>query len=656
MKPKKINQQSVITNDVNSSPVIIKNKLQKNQKKKWLLLSIYILAFSITGLTTTMLLVHNHVNYSDSNFNPQSNSNLWAQYYENNKPDNELIDLTQTQNFFQDKTHQIDWQIKDVSDKNNLTFHTVLNQIDNYLKANKIETDGQVTSTLLPNEFFTNVINNPAVDFTVNNQQVTNNTFQWPIAYKQNTSYDLKVSTSNEANAFGIVNNNISFDIKVTITNLLTINLENLTLDNLQHNQMIYISNEESSNTTIAQITKYIQPAIKKAFVDKLISILKIKNIPDNDYNITFTDNDTNNHNFNKEQVRVNFQINSSDTAINDNFTGTFTSNVTVQNEVLDLNKEDELKTDIQNEYSAQEADHNKWLNIKIDNTNDKNNIDTCLTTTGVITSNNAISEAIKPIVVKDLNNKYKTLNLENDDIKITSNLKEGDNLFQNNDGIFGKQCTVTISRNKDNYKLSGKLLINITVHGTNFTSTTQNHNSPDNFKLNGIYLPDGQDNDILQDNEHYYQQTNLYENWMGENKDSLKNKLKNAYSIVDSSFTGQFTSQYQLETSGKTEQTTFNIDKINNQKISNFYDLIAKTKNIYLYTSVTKKSEPEKIDRVLNSVKLIFTNTIDPPEPNNDNILYSFDIITEKGISIKDNAKLMFDNFNFKISYQQNN
>lgn len=656
MKPKKINQQSVITNDVNSSPVIIKNKLQKNQKKKWLLLSIYILAFSITGLTTTMLLVHNHVNYSDSNFNPQSNSNLWAQYYENNKPDNELIDLTQTQNFFQDKTHQIDWQIKNINDKNNLSFHTVLNQIDNYLRANKIETDGQVTSTLLPNEFFTNVINNPAVDFTVNNQQVTNNTFQWPSAYKQNTSYDLKVSTSNEANAFGIVNNNISFDIKITITNLLTINLENLTLDNLQHNQMIYISNEESSNTTITQITKYIQPAIKKAFVDKLISILQIKNIPDNDYNITFTNNDTNNHNFNKEQVRVNFQINSSDTAINDNFTGTLKSDVTVQNEVFDLNKEDELKTDIQNEYSAQETDHNKWLNIKIDNTNDKNNIDTCLTTTGVITSNNAISEAIKPIVVKDLNNKYKTLNLENDDIKITSSLKEGDNLFQNNAGIFGKQCTVTISPNKDNYKISGKLLINITVHGTNFTSTTQNHNSPDNFKLNGIYLPDGQDNDILQDNEHYYQQTNLYENWMGENKDSLKTKLKNAYSIVNSSFTGQFTSQYQLETSGKTEQTTFNIDKINNQKISNFYDFIAKTKNIYLYTSVTKKSQPEKIDRVLNSVKLIFTNTIDPPEPNNDNILYSFDIITEKGISIKDNAKLMFDNFNFKISYQQNN
>lgn len=656
MKPKTINQKSIITGDVNSSPVIIKNKLQKNQKKKWLLLSIYILFFSITGLTTTMLLVHNHANYSDSNFNPQSNSNLWAQYYEKNKPDNKLIDLTQTQNFFQDKTHLIDWQIKSIDDKNSLIFHTVLNQIDNYLKANKIETDKQITSTSLPNEFFTNVINNPAVDFTVNKQQVTNSTFQCPNVYKKNTSYDLKVSTSNEANAFGIFNNNISFDIKITITNLLAVNLKDLILDNLQHDQMICTSNEESSNTTIADITKYIQPAIKEAFVTKLISILEIKNITDNDYDITFKENDTNKHNFNKEPILVNFQIESKDSAVNDNFIGTLTSTVTVQNEIFNLNKEDEVKTNIENKYSTQETDHKKWLNIKIDNTSDKNNIDTCLTKTGVITANNVINKVIKPIVVKDLNNKYKTLNLENYDIKIISDLKEGDNLFRNNDGIFGKQCAITILPNKDNYKLSGELSINITVHGTNITNTTQNHNSPDNFKLNGIYLPDGQDNDILQDNEHYYQQTNLCENWIGESKDSLKTKLKNAYSIADSSFTGQFTSQYQLETSGKTEQTTFNIDKLNNQKISNFYDLITKNKNIYLYTSVTKKSEPEKKDRILNSVKLIFTSSIDPPQPNNDNILYSFDIVTEKGISIKDNAKLMFANFNFKISYQQNN
>ncbi|WP_342275731.1 hypothetical protein [Spiroplasma endosymbiont of Nebria brevicollis] len=656
MKPKTINHRPTIITNVDKTPTLIKNKLQKNHKKNWLLISIYLLVFGITGITTTTLLVSNHASYSDSNFNPHSNANLWEQYYENNKPDNKPIDLAPTQNFFKDNANPVFWQIHSAKDKDSLSFSAILNQIDNKLQVGGIETVSQQTVKSLPNGFFTNIINNPAVDFTVNNQQVTNNTFEWPSNYNQSTSYDLKVNTSDEAKAFGIVNNNINFVIKVTITNLLTVELKNVKLD-LNPNQVIYTDYKSSTNATIPQIVQYIQPAIKDAFVTKLKSILQIPTIPDSDYNITFNDNDDKPHNFNTESVPVKFQITTTD-GNKDNFTGKLESSVNVQNKICDLNGEAQLQTEIKNKYPEQETNPDNWLNIIFDNKTDKDNIDTSLTDTGLITANSKINEAIKPLVVSYFNKKYSLLNLKTDNIQITSDLKLKDNLFQNNDGISGKQCKITISPKQEGYKLSGNLSFDITVHGTNNSATTQNHNSPAGFKLNGIYLPDGQDANILQDNEHYYQQATLLANLMGDDKDSLKNQLKNAYSIKKNSFTGSFTSQYQLETSGSIESTTLNISDIKNpnQKISNFYDLINQTKNIYLYTSVTKNPPSGQKDRILNSVKLVFTSTIDPPHTNGDNTLYSFDLVKKTGISIDDGAILMFPNFNFNISYQQNN
>ncbi|WP_375317976.1 hypothetical protein [Spiroplasma endosymbiont of Virgichneumon dumeticola] len=657
MKPKTINNRPTIITNVNNSPVLIKNKLQKNHKKNWLLISVYLLMFGITGVTTTTVLLHNHANYSDSNFNPHSNSNLWEQYYKNNKPDNKLIDLTPTKRFFKDNANSVVWKIHSVKDKNSLSFSSVLNQIDNKLQDGGIETVSQQTVKSLPTDFFTNIINNPAVDFTINSHQVTNSTFKWPDNYNQSTSCDLKVSTSDEANAFGIQNNNINFVIKVTITNLLTVDLKDVKLDNLSSDQTIYTDYDSSTNATIPQIIKYIQPTIKDAFITKLKAILQIDKIPDNDYEITFNGNDDKTkYDFNKDSVPVNFQITSTEDSKNYNFTGKLESSINVKNEVFNISNETELQTEIQNKYSIKEKNRDNWLNIVFDNKTDKDNVDTCLTDKGLTVANDEINKVIKPFVVSYFNDKHKALNLKPNDIKITSDLQLKDNLFQNNDGILGKQCTISISAKQEGYKLSGKLPINITIHGKNIDATTQNHNSPDSFKLNGIYLPDGQDADILQDNEHYYQQTTLLANWMGDDKDSLKSKFNNAYSINKDSFSGSFTSKYQLETSGAIKDTTFKISDIKNKKITNFYDLINQTKNIYLHTSVTKNSSSEKKDRTLNSVELVFTSTIDPPYTNGNNILYSFKIVTEEKTSIDNGAKLMFSNFNFKIAYQQNN
>lgn len=80
----------------------------------------------------------------------------------------------------------------------------------------------------------------------------------------------------------------------------------------------------------------------------------------------------------------------------------------------------------------------------------------------------------------------------------------------------------------------------------------------------------------------------------------------------------------------------------ITSDKVTNFWDLITKTKSIFLETDVSVSS-----DWALNNVKLIFTN--DEIQPAKDNTLYIFDLSDRfKGETVSERATLTFPDFNF--------
>lgn len=649
MKPKRINNKSTFITNVNNPPVVIKNKLQKNHKN-WLLIGIYSLVFGITVTTTVVLFIDNGVNYSDSNFNPRSNPNLWEQYYEKNKPDNKLIDLTRTKKYFDDdKVKEVVWEINTDKDKNSLSFNTVLNQIDKKLQEAGIES----TDKSLPNGFFVNVINNPAVDFTINNQQVTNSSFVFPEEYNDSSSYDLKVSTSNEANAFGIQNKNISFVIKVKITNLLVFDISKLSL-NLDHINFSYLEEK----TTISKIIPYIKPKIEDAFVKALKLKLKVMNIFNNDYNITFVGNDIKTHDF-SQGVDVKFQINSTKNSIKDNFEGTIIHTVKVSSKIIKLSDENDLEKKIENKYPAKESNSNNWLNIEFDNSSDKDNVDTSLTKEGLTIANSKISEVIKPQVINYLNDKYKEFNLKDADFKITSDLRLKDDLFNN---ALGKQCKIIVKPTEKNYKLSGQLEITITVHGknTNFISNKQASDPKKEFSLDGIHLPDPKGNNFLQDGMHDYEQPKLLSKLVGDpndpNSQTSKNSVletikNNSYTVEPTSFVGELNITYLLdEEKHKNVPIKINPSDITNGQGSekNFWDVLNKTKQIWLKTSVNR--DTSKNDRVLETVALVFTPTNDP----NASPLWVLDLSDRFGKSIIDCATLVFSDFQFTIDYHQ--
>lgn len=81
--------------------------------------------------------------------------------------------------------------------------------------------------------------------------------------------------------------------------------------------------------------------------------------------------------------------------------------------------------------------------------------------------------------------------------------------------------------------------------------------------------------------------------------------------------------------------------------KATNFWDLITKTKSIFLETDITITSS-----WVVNNVKLIFTDN--EAQPTKNNTLYTFDLSSKfANVTVSEHATLIFPDFNFNFNYQ---
>ncbi|MBP1526487.1 hypothetical protein [Spiroplasma endosymbiont of Dactylopius coccus] len=625
--------------------------VKKNKKKRILLFSLYLLAFGSTTVTT-ILLLHTTASFNNSEFNPNSNNKLWDEYYQKHHRNSGPISLDSTIAYFGKSTNIVNFNvIENAADNGNIDFTNVLSSIDNNLQKTdpKIESDvDNDNSTLLPINFFLNANYNPAVNFTVgkDKKSITNTSFTLPKNFNESKSYVLNLTTNDQASIFGIKNTNVNIEININIINQVAINIASLPVNFL--NKIINITNPE--NATIDSIKdKWLIPTIQEQFETILSKALNVpkKEIKPSYYKIEFQ-NGSEPQNFTKS-VPVQFSITSLD---NNpwNFTGKKDNcTINVKNDIADLSTMKELTNEIETQYNNDKD--NKNFQITLDNQKDKNgnfiNADSKLSEEDVKFVNSQIIESVKKICQSYFQKNYSDLNIKDSDYTISTNLKFGYNIFNNK---LGKNIEITIKAADNSYKLDGSLSAKAIVHGHNKNNITGNYPSPKDFALKGIWLKDGQDANILQEGQHFYEQDNLLGNWI-TNKDSLLNTINNnSYHPVENAFTGQFTMNYLLDGDTKPNGMSVDISKeIKGGKANNFWDLITKTKSIFLETdvAVTTKSGWE-----LNNVKLVFTDS--ETQPTKDNTLYTLDLSERfAGKTISDRATLTFPDFNFNFNYQ---
>ncbi|WP_395472899.1 hypothetical protein [Spiroplasma endosymbiont of Nomada rufipes] len=625
--------------------------VKKNKKKRILLFSLYLLAFGSTTVTT-ILLLHTTAAFNNSEFNPNSNNKLWDDYYQKHHRNSKPISLNSTIAYFSKSTNIVNFNvIENAADNGNIDFTNVLSSIDNNLQKTdpKIESDiDNDNLTLLPINFFLNANYNPAVKFTVGKDKkpITNTSFILPKNFNESKSYVLNLTTNDQASIFGIENTNVNIEININIINQVAINIASLPVN--FPDKIINITNPE--NATIDSIKdKWLIPTIQDQFETTLSKALNVpkKEIKHNYYEIEFQ-NSSEPKNF-TTSVPVQFSITSLD---NNpwNFTGKKDNcTINVKNDIADLSSMKELTNEIETQYNNDKD--NKNFQITLDNQKDKNgnfiNADSKLSEEDVKFVNSQIIESVKKICQSYFQKNYSDLNIKDSDYTISTNLNVGNNIFNNK---LGKNIEITIKAADNSYKLDGSLSAKAIVHGHNKNNITGNYPSPKDFALKGIWLKDGQDANILQEDQHFYEQDNLLGNWI-TNKDSLLNTINNnSYRPVENAFTGQFTMNYLLDGDTKPSGMSVDISKdIKGGKVNNFWDLITQTKSIFLETdvSVTTKSGWE-----LNNVKLVFTDS--ETQPTKDNTLYTLDLSERfAGKTISDRATLTFPDFNFNFNYQ---
>jgi len=616
--------------------------LPKNRKQIFLLITLYLSVFVVTCGITSVLLINNKVNFDSYAFNPEANNSLWLNYYQKHEQPQQIIDLKNTIAYFKQDPKIVYVVRDDKTSTNTVSFNNILNAIDSDLQTNKIESTITTSDpNLLPNNFLQNVRYNPAVDFTVNDgkiHQADNYPFAMPQKYDDCLTYNLDFTTNSEAKAFDIANENIDIKITVVVQNELAINITDF-------NQLDFgkqtISVPNPTSATIDDIKDSLITNIRPKFVAALVAKgIKAADIKDTDYIITF-DSLPKPHDFN-EGVTVTFHVKTSQTA-NSYFNGTFSNTINVQNKIVDLSKETELKTAIETAYHNQ-ADEKQWLKVQVNNIKDESGDDTNINQKQIKDVNQQISKIIKEKVCqKYFTEHYPNFQIEEKDYEITTtSLNKGDNLFNDKAGL---DLMIKISPSQDTYKFSTNELsaINVTVHGQNINDIKR-EKKLSNFTIDGIWLPDGQDKDRLQDGEHYYFQKDLLKKLINDDDSLFRTIQKEAYSPDQESFTGNLELDDVLETDrGKTiaDLTT----------IPNFWNILSETKSIFLETSVTNNEQ----SRTLDKVKLMFfKKEIKSDDPHD--LLYTLDLLHNfKGCEITKNAKLTFtDCFSYDIKYKQ--
>ncbi|WJG70265.1 hypothetical protein [Spiroplasma ixodetis] len=626
--------------------------VKKNKKKRILLFSLYLLAFGSTTVTT-ILLLHTTAAFNNSQFNPNSNNKLWDDYYQKHHRNSGPISLDSTIAYFSKSTNIVNFNVtENAADNGNIDFTNVLSSIDNNLQKTdpKIESDiDNDDSTLLPINFFLNANYNPAVNFTVGKDKkpITNTSFILPKNFNESKSYVLNLTTNDQASIFGIKNTNVNIEININIINQVAINIASLPVN--FPDKIINITNPE--NATIDSIKdKWLIPTIQDQFATTLSKALNVpkKEIKPSYYKIEFQDG-SELQNF-TTSVPVQFSITSLD---NNpwNFTGKKDNcTINVKNDIADLSSMKELTNEIETQYNNDKD--NKNFQITLDNQKDEKgnfiNADSKLSEEDVKFVNSQIIESVKKICQSYFQKNYSDLNIEDSDYTISTNLEVGHDIFNNK---LGKNIEIKITANPNEHKLTKSLdNIKAIVHGHNKNNITGNYPSPKDFALKGIWLKDGQDANILQEGQHFYEQDNLLDNWI-TNKNSLLNTINNnSYHPVNDGFTGQFTMKYLLDGDKTSSGMSVDISKdIKGGKVNNFWDLITQTKSIFLETdvAVTTKSGWE-----LNNVKLVFTDS--ETQPTKDNTLYTLDLSERfAGKTISNRATLTFPDFNFNFNYQ---
>lgn len=158
----------------------------------------------------------------------------------------------------------------------------------------------------------------------------------------------------------------------------------------------------------------------------------------------------------------------------------------------------------------------------------------------------------------------------------------------------------------------------------------------------------------------HDYEQPKLLSKLVGDpndpNSQTSKNSVletikNNSYTVEPTSFVGELNITYLLdEEKHKNVPIKINPSDITNGQGSekNFWDVLNKTKQIWLKTSVNR--DTSKNDRVLETVALVFTPTND----HNASPLWVLYLSDRFGKSIIDCATLVFSDFQFAIDYHQ--
>lgn len=621
--------------------------IKKNKKKRILLFSLYLLAFGATTVTT-ILLLYTNITVNSSQFNPNANNKLWEEYYQKHHRNATPISLDNTNDYFKNPKNIIIFNvIKKDNDNDNIDFTSVLNSIDQNLQKVKIENDidnDNPDQNLLPINFFTNVNYNPAVKFTVGNDKtpITNTSFTIPKNFNDTNKYLLNITTNDQAPIFGIKNSNLNIQININIVNQIAVDISTLTLNFPSK----IISINDPQHVSIDQIKdKWLIPEIENKFeevLSKALNIDKEKIHQHNYYKIDFEDSSTV-KDFTKP-VDVKFAI----TSLDNNpwkFTGTKKCTIQVKNDKANLNNMEDLTSEIEKRYN----NDNNNFQITLDNEKDKDgnyvNADSKLSAENVKFVNDQVINSIQEICQSYFQKNYRELNIEVSDYTIATDLQVGADIFNHK---LGKNIKITINAISSSYKLNGTLNAKAIIHGHNKNNITESYSSPDKFGLDGIWLRDGKDAGILQEDQHFYQQDKLLKNWITSKESLLNTVINNSYQPVANSFSGTFTMNCQLEKEKQNRSMSADISKdIIGGKATNFWDLIIKTKSIFLETDVSTTSGWS-----VKNVKLIFTD-IDE-EPDQKNTLYTFDLSSKfNGIIVSERATLTFNDFNFKFNYQ---
>lgn len=634
------NKQKKIKSQFNTKYTI---NIKKNKKKRIFLLSLYLLAFGATTVTT-ILLLHTTTIINNSEFNPNANNELWEEYYQNHHHDAAPISLDTTNDYFKNPTNIITFNVIK-KDNDNIDFSNVLNSIDQNLQKVKIENDidnDNPDPNLLPFNFFSNVKYNSAVKFTLGNDKtpITKNSFTLPKNFNDINKYLLNMTTNNQAPIFGIKNTNLNIKININIINKVAVDLGTLSLDFPKK----IISINDPQHATIKEIKdKWLVPEIENQFETVLsitLNVDKEKIHGQHYYEIDFEDISTVKDftNF----VTVKFTI----TSLNNNpwnFTGTNKSTIIVKNDKADLENMKDLTSEIEKQYNNDDNNFQITLDNQKDQDGNYINADSQLSAENVKFVNDQIIKSINQICQNYFQKNYQDLSIDASDYTITTNLKVSDDIFNHK---LGKNIEITISAINTSYKLNGNLKAKAIIHGHNKNNITNSYS--DKFALKGIWLKDGKDANILQEGQHFYQQDNLLKNWITDEGSLLNTINKNSYQPVANSFSGIFTMNCQLEKEQQNRSMAVDISKnITGGKATNFWDLITKTKSIFLETDVSTTSGWS-----VNNVKLIFTDK--QTQPDKDNILYTLDLSSKfAGVTVSNHATLTFNDFNFKFNYQ---